>query len=609
VREADAAAVGALDTDPRVGTELAGYRLEALIGRGGMGVVYRAYDLALERPVALKILAPELAADERFRERFLRESRLAASIDHPNIVPVYDAGGVAGELYIAMRFVDGNDLRQLLTDGPLPEKQAAALAAQIAAALDAAHTRGLVHRDVKPSNVLITEDGHAYLADFGLTRRLSDQAVGFDAGLSLGTPDYVAPEQIEGMEVDGRADEYSLACLLHETLTGRPPFPRSSEAATLFAHLEEAPPSPPGLEHVLPKGLAKSPDDRYATCAELVDDARKALGIAEPKRSRWPFVVAALGVAIIAATLIGFFLSRGGGAPATTGEVVRIDAATGKVTGSIAVGNDPEAIAAGPDGVWVANFADGTVSKIDPHGSQVTTIRVNGLPVSLAVGGDVVLVTTAPPANALTLIRAQAGSVYDSIPLHAATAAATSLVEAGPAGIWVADKERWTIRRVDPAGGTDFRVRAAERLPLRNGEVNGLAVGRNAVWVVGNYEDRRLWRLDPRTAGIVATIPLSIAPRRVAVGEGAVWVTGEIENAVLRIDPRENRVVARIPVGRGGSGIAVAGGSVWVANEVDGTVSRIDPRTDRAITTIRVGGSPHDLAVSGGVVWLAETRE
>jgi YVTN family beta-propeller protein len=601
--------VGALGTDRRIGSELAGYRIEALVGRGGMGVVFRAYDLALERPVALKILAPELAEDERFRERFLRESRLAASIDHPNIVPVYDAGEVAGELYIAMRYVEGSELKQLLAAGPQPKEQAVAIAGQIAAALDAAHARGLVHRDVKPSNALVTADGHVYLADFGLTRRLSDQADGFDAGLSLGTPAYVAPEQIEGKEVDGRADQYSLGCLLHECLTGAPPFPRPSEAAVLYAHLEEPPPASPGLESVMARALAKTPGDRYPTCSELVTDARSALGIASPARNRWPLAVAGLGLAVIAAALLAFFLTRGGGGPATTGTVVRLDAATGKVTGSVAAGNDPEAIAAGPEGVWVANFTDGTVSKIDPGGSQAATIRVNGLPVSLAVHGGVVLVATAPPANALTLIRAQAGSVYDLIPLHAAAAAATSLVEAGPAGIWVADKEQWTVRRVDPAGGTDFRVLAAERLPLRDGEINGLAVDGNAVWVVGNYLDRRLWRLDPRTARVVATIPLPVAPRRVAVGEGAVWVTGEIENVVLRVDPRENRVVARIPVGRGGSGIAAAGGSVWVANELDGTVSRIDPRTNRVVATIPVGGSPHDLVVSGGSVWLAGGRQ
>ncbi len=509
-----------------------------------------------------------------------------------------------------MRYVEGAELKQLLADGPLPKEQAVGIAGQVAAALDAAHGRGLVHRDVKPSNVLVTPDGHAYLADFGLTRRLSDQAASFDAGLSLGTPAYVAPEQIEGKEVDGRADQYSLACLLHECLTGTPPFPRASDAATLYAHLEEAPSAPSGLEQVLPRALAKDPAARYPACVEFVDAARAALGIAESRRTRWPAAIAALGVAVLGAALLAFFLTRGGGSPGTTGEVVRIDAASGEVTGSIPVGNDPESIAAGPEGVWVANFADGTVSRID-SGSSATTVRVNGLPTSLAVGGGVVLVTTAPPANALTLIRAQAGSVYDLIPLHSAAAAATSLVEAGPAGIWLADKEQWTVRRVDPTGGSNFQVLAAGKLPLHNGvgEVNDLAVGRGAVWVAGNYEDPRLWRLDPRTARVVATIVLPIAPRRVAVGEGAVWVTGQIENVVLRVDPRDGRVVARIPVGRGGSGIAAGGGSVWVANELDDTVSRIDPRTNRVVATIPVGGSPHDLAVDGGAVWLAGSRE
>ncbi len=223
------------------GTQIAGYRLEEEIGRGGMGVVYRAHDVALERSVALKLLSPSLAEDRDFRERFLVESRLAASLEHPNVVPIHDAGEADGQLYLAMRYVEGTDLKRLLHDeGPLEPARAIAICSQIADALDAAHARGLVHRDVKPSNVLLDEHEHAYLADFGLTRRLADQAPGFEAGLSLGTPAYVAPEQIEGKEVDGRADQYSLACLLHECLTGEPPFPRGSEAATLFAHLEEA---------------------------------------------------------------------------------------------------------------------------------------------------------------------------------------------------------------------------------------------------------------------------------------------------------------------------------------------------------------------------------
>src|SRR5712671_6801333 len=203
------------------GSELAGYRIESLLGRGGMGVVYRARDLALDRNVALKLLAPELAQDMRFRERFLRESRLAASLDHPAIVPIYDAGEVAGRLYIAMRLVEGTDLKRLLAEqGALEPAAALALLEQVADALDAAHERGLVHRDVKPSNVLVDSRGHCYLADFGLSRRLADLPSPGGPGRSLGTVDYVAPEQIRGEQLDGRADLYSLGCLLYECLSG-----------------------------------------------------------------------------------------------------------------------------------------------------------------------------------------------------------------------------------------------------------------------------------------------------------------------------------------------------------------------------------------------------
>jgi YVTN family beta-propeller protein len=603
--------VGALSTDPRIGSELAGYRIEALIGRGGMGVVYRAYDLALERPVALKILSPELAQDEGFRDRFLKESRLAASIDHPNIVPVYDAGEVAGELYIAMRYVEGSDLKHLLEQGLLDEERAVGLVAQVAAALDAAHARGLVHRDVKPSNVLVTDEDHVYLADFGLTRRLGEAGSALGAGQSLGTVDYVAPEQIRVEELDGRADLYSLGCLLHECLTGAPPFRRSSDAAALFAHLEERPPAAPGLEAVTATALAKEPGDRYASGRELVEATRSALGLAAPGRSRWPLVIAGLGLVSIAAALLAFFLVRGGTGTATTGRVVRIEAATGRVAGSVPVGNDPRAIAAGPGSVWVANFGDSTVSKLDLASSRIETIAVNGPPLSLGVSEGVVLVASGPPANSLTLIRARGGSAYDIVPLQARPAGATSLVAAGPAGVWVVDKERWTVARVSLRGGNDFRVVAQRRLRLRHGlaELNSVAVGKDAVWLAGNTIDRRILKLDPQTARVVATVSLPVAPRRVAVGEGAVWVTGEIDNVVLRIDPRENRVMARIPIGRGGSGVAAGGGSVWVANELDGTITRIDPGTNRVAETIRVGGSPRDLVVAGREVWVAKGKE
>jgi WD40 repeat protein/tRNA A-37 threonylcarbamoyl transferase component Bud32 len=283
--------------DPRVGTELAGYRIESLLGVGGMSVVYLAEDQRLKRKVALKLLASSLAEDESFRERFLHESELAASIDHPNIVPIYEAGATEELLFIAMRYVEGRDLKELLQRGPLDPSDAIGLVAQVASALDAAHARDLVHRDVKPSNVLLDTgarpDGsdHVYLADFGITRRVSEEPrIGEDGNL-MGTPDYIAPEQIAGEEVDGRADVYSLGCVLYECLVGNPPFRRDSELAVVFAHLEAEPPAPSDvrpqlptvLDAVIARALAKEPEGRYPSCREL---AGAALAVAVDEAGR-----------------------------------------------------------------------------------------------------------------------------------------------------------------------------------------------------------------------------------------------------------------------------------------------------------------------------------
>src|ERR671939_995701 len=276
--------------DKRIGTELAGYRIIEPLGRGGTSVVYRAEHVRLGRPAALKLLAPVLG-EAGFRERFLRESQLAASIDHPSILPVYDAGEEDGLLYIAMACVDGDDLKTLLArEGRLPLRRALRIVGQIASALDAAHARGLVHRDVKPANILIGDGDRAYLSDFGVVKELASNGA-TRTGSFVGTIEYCAPEQIEGRAVDGRADVYALACVLYECLAGTPPFHRPSEVAVLNAHLHAPPPKlsraadvPPALEQVVAKALAKSPLDRHASCGELVAAARAAA--AEPRVHR-----------------------------------------------------------------------------------------------------------------------------------------------------------------------------------------------------------------------------------------------------------------------------------------------------------------------------------
>jgi hypothetical protein len=263
------------------GSVFAGHRIEGLVGRGGMGVVYRATDLALDRVVALKAIAPELAEDAGFRARFQLESRIAASISHPNVITIFHAGEDAGELFITMQYIEGSDLGGLIVrNGTLDERLAGRIFGQVASALAAAHDRGLVHRDVKPGNVLLAgEDSrtHAFLTDFGLTKRLSARSGMTATGVLVGTIDYIAPEQVEGRRLDARTDVYALGCVLFHALAGRIPYPRDTDMAKLYAHTMSEPPSlreaMPGvsaqLEAVVRRAMAKRPDDRFQTADEL----------------------------------------------------------------------------------------------------------------------------------------------------------------------------------------------------------------------------------------------------------------------------------------------------------------------------------------------------
>src|SRR5262245_16640979 len=279
-----------------VGSHVAGYRLDERIGRGGMAVVYRAHDPRLDRRVALKILAPELARDKEFRLRFIRESRAAAAVDHPNIIPIYEAGEADGVLFIAMRFVDGQDVQALISQrDPLPATRVCDIVDQVASALDAAHAHGLVHRDVKPGNMLReptsgrANPDHIYLSDFGLSKHsVSGGTPSLTSqGQFLGTLNYVAPEQIEGRAVDGRTDEYALACSAFEMLAGQPPFRRDESLAIMWAQLSSPPPSltgirpdlPTAVDGVMSRALAKAPDDRYRTCLEFAAALRRACGL------------------------------------------------------------------------------------------------------------------------------------------------------------------------------------------------------------------------------------------------------------------------------------------------------------------------------------------
>jgi serine/threonine protein kinase len=327
-----------VDFDLRPGDEVAGHRLERIIGRGGMSVVYLAEHLRLGRRVAFKVLAPQFAEDPGFRQRFMRESRTAAALDHPNIVTVYDAGEFDGLLYISMRYVEGSDLSRVLSeDGAIERWRTLTIVSQMGSALDAAHAEGLVHRDVKPGNILLSQPGtpleRAFLSDFGVTKRMTTSEALTRTGQFVGTVDYVAPEQILGGSVDGRTDVYSLGCVLYQCLSGQIPFPRPTDVATIYAHLHDKTPvlpeaAFPGMDPVITRALAKEKEDRYPSCTALVEAARSNLregaetevraaptGISEEttempalrqppwRRTGW-ILAAAIAIAVVAAIAI-----------------------------------------------------------------------------------------------------------------------------------------------------------------------------------------------------------------------------------------------------------------------------------------------------------------
>jgi YVTN family beta-propeller protein len=583
-----------------------------------MSAVYRAEDLRLGRRVAVKVLASELAEDARFRARFLAESRLAASIDHANIVPIFEAGEAKGLLYIAMRYVEGTDLRALLRQGPLAPERAVALVAQLGDALDAAHARGLVHRDVKPSNALVAVEGareHVYLADFGLTKHTTSRGGPTATGQMVGTVDYVAPEQIRGDEVDGRADLYSLGCVLFECLTGEVPFPRRSEVATIYAHLEEDPPRashrcanvPPALDAVVARALSTEPKRRWQTGDELAAAARAALAIGQPAlraprvtRPSRRVMLAVLGAVAALAAAVGALLVGGSGGGDTlaaidANAVAVIDPAKASLTAQVPVGASPAQIATGEGGVWVTNAEAQTVSRIDP---ATRTIRQ-----TIDVGSG---------AGAIAV---------------------------GEHGVWVVNSLDGTVSWISPETN-----REVKRIRVGNGP-SGICVGGGAVWVA-NADDRTVWKLDPDSGDHIRTVRLEHRPTALACGGGAVWAGSESSGTVMEVAAATGKEVQPIDVGGSASALAFAGGTLWVVNALNGTVSaidaqsgavastvglgvgagptaiaaddrgawvsnefaatvvRIDRRRGEVVRTLRVGNRPQGIAVVGGALWL-----
>lgn len=628
-----------IGSDPLPGSEIAGFRLEELLGRGGMGAVYRGTDLRLGRSVALKLLVPELAESDRFRERFLRESELAASLDHPHIVPIYAAGDVDGQLYLAMRYVEGSDLRQLIArEAPLDPARALRLIEQVGDALDAAHERGLVHRDVKPGNVLIAgRPGreHCYLTDFGLTKQTSSISGLTGTGELVGTIEYVSPEQIRGERVDGRADVYSLGCLLYECLSGERPFARDTEVATLWAHVHEPPASlrethpelGDEIEVVMARALAKTPSERYATSGELVEATRAALGLAEQptttrrrrtrrvRLSRRRLVaIAAAAAAVLVAAVAGLLLLGGSGGTSrvAAGSVGVIDPASGNVVANIPLGFQSSLIAAGERFVWVLDPKSRTLTKIDPREMKVVStdgIPARGLPTGLAAGeGSVWVALNQDDRIAVIRIGPELANLEDEIMIEEATSGTfstqrfTVVLTTGGRAVWALEFGPGEVTRIDPETGKP------KTLDDGFGASMSIAVDEEAVWLGGRSG---VIKVDPTTGSqlnseFVSDVVDSTATS-IAIGRTATWFTANSRPRLWQLTP-EGSTEDSFPVGDGPTAVAVDGdGNVWVT-AADGTLTKLDPRQGTP-EPFEIGAAVGGVVAAFGHIWTSPGTE
>jgi DNA-binding beta-propeller fold protein YncE/predicted Ser/Thr protein kinase len=594
--------------EPSIGSTLAGYRIDSLIARGGMGVVYRATQLALDRPVALKVIAGDLAGDEKFRRRFLSESRLAAQLEHPAVVPVYDAREDDGELIVSMRLIEGGDLRKLIDrEGPLEPGRAVHLLGQVAEALDAAHAAGIVHRDDKPHNILV-EGERAYLSDFGLAKAYAETGSGSGTSI-VGTVEYMAPEQWRGERVGPTADVYALGCVLYEALTGIVPYARKES--------DTEPEIPKGIEAVIERAVAKDPSERYASAGALIAAAAEREGATpaatqvlsardeqptrqidgSPPRRRLTAKTKqwlGAGVALLAgATALAFVLFGGDGVSvsspiavadpplrlavgprtvwvtsAVSGTLSGIDAETRRVTSKARIGRGVSGVTIGAGSIWVSNPRNGTVLRVDPPGRVTARIPVGGSPGAIVAGGGRIWVADEDGAGVTAIDAQEAQIVRRGLGTHAAPLR----LAVGAGGLWVSSASTATVRRVDLGTMSVDPPILAGRGPA------GITVGHGLVWVA-NGRSTTVTRIDPATHSILGDpIEVGERPGGIDAGTSAVWVASAANDSVTRLDLSSGDPIGDpIHVGPQPGAVVVGSEAVWVANNGDGTLTRIEP--------------------------------
>jgi ABC-type transport system substrate-binding protein/tRNA A-37 threonylcarbamoyl transferase component Bud32 len=566
---------------PPIGSVVAGYRLISLVGTGATGAVYLAEHEDTADRVALKLLDPELARDERFRQRMLRESQIAASLDHPHVVPIVGFGEADGVLYLAMRFIDGSDLRELLTEeAPLDPDVTLDLLGQVAGALDEAHARGLVHRDVKPANILVEGDT-AYLSDFGLAKLVSSTSNVTGEHSFVGTIAYVSPEQIKGEEVDGRADVYSLGCVLYECLAGEPPFERDSDLAVVYAHLNERAPRltetrpelPAGLDDVIRMATAKEPGDRFESCTALVAAARRALAgerIARRRRARAAFAIAA-GLALIAWAIVSVAGRGGGGGGHPVPPVPRLavggpgiallNASTRRVEGRVSLAERPSDLLFAGSSAWALLGSTQRLAEIDiARRKQVGSVKLPFVPGGVAAAGDSLFVTE------------------DGGPGLARIAAGTRRITG-----------RWTVDTHGPVTSNP----------------TGIATGAGSVWVTRGAE---VVRVNAANGRVQHRFPLTVTATLVTFADGNLWAASSANGLVEKIDPEANQITAHAPLHGWISALTVANGSVWATVTPDDVVFRLNEDDASVAQTLPAGAGPASLSGAPGRLWLADSR-
>jgi outer membrane protein assembly factor BamB len=602
------------------GSTFAGHRIEDVAGRGGMGVVYRATQLALDRTIALKVIAPGLLEDGTVRQRFVRESKVAASIDHPNVIPIYYAGEERGIAYIAMRYVAGDDIRSLVRrEHRLAPERAARIVAQIGAALDAAHSAGLVHRDIKPANVLLGPDDHVYLTDFGLTKHVLSVAGSTKPGHWVGTLDYVAPEQIRGERVDARADVYALGCLLFYVLTGEVTFPRDGDEAKLWAHLSEPPPTPSehgvpeAFDPVIERALAKDPDERYPSAGDL---GRAALAAAAGRRpaERERLVATGAAAPVEAETITA---AR---SPAAVTQVQAVEPETIAQSASrVQRARRPALLtiallAAVGIGVAtaVALNVGGDTGSPPPAATATTTATPPKADTGLRVGKALTVgfrpnVVTVVGSNVfvgsfrrprLAIVSAATGKPRAYEP-HVGVGVNDSAVAFG--SVWFAVSRAGAVVRVNARNGHPQR-----RIPV-NGHPGSIAVTANTIWVglvSGNGAPDTLLKLDRKTGKTLASASYPYGISSLATSPGALWVLSRRRARLLRADPATGQPVRELRVGdTRGEDVVYGAGALWIAEPSDDTVYKV-LTSSGAVIPISVGKRPRQIAVVNGRVYV-----